>query len=180
MPIHLAITRRVRPGCEAEFERSIREFFQASFVQGGVWGAHLLAPLPGSNSRDYGILRTFASDDDRAAFYQSPAFQAWERTVRPLTEGVPHQRVLHGLEAWFGSEGAPPRWKMALLTFVGVYGITLVLTLTLAPWLSTWPLPMGHAVFTLVVVSLLTWAVMPGLARIARPWLHPVRSVASP
>lgn len=176
MPIHLAITRRVRSGCEAEFERSIREFFQASLVQGGVRGVHLLAPLPGSGSRDYGILRTFASEGDRAAFYQSPAFQAWERTVQPLTEGIPHQRELHGLEAWFRSDRGPPRWKMALLTFVGVYGITLLLTFTLGPWLRAWPLPVAHAVFNLMVVSLLTWAVMPGLSWIARSWLQPMHS----
>jgi antibiotic biosynthesis monooxygenase (ABM) superfamily enzyme len=26
MPIHVAITRRVRPGCEAEFQQALREF----------------------------------------------------------------------------------------------------------------------------------------------------------
>ena len=31
MPIHIAITRQVRPGCEAEFQQALREFFQTSF-----------------------------------------------------------------------------------------------------------------------------------------------------
>jgi antibiotic biosynthesis monooxygenase (ABM) superfamily enzyme len=39
MPIHIAITRRARPGCEAEFQVALREFFQASFGHGGVRGA---------------------------------------------------------------------------------------------------------------------------------------------
>lgn len=173
MPIHLAITRRVRPGCEAEFERAIREFFHSSFVSDGVLGAHLLSPLPGTGSREYGILRTFASEGDRAAFYQSPAFQAWERKVGLLTEGHPRYRELHGLEAWFGqSDTPPPRWKMALTTFVGVYTVTLPLSLTLGPWLQTWPLPLANAAFNLAVVPLLTWAVMPALTRVVRPWLH--------
>ena len=42
MPIHIAITRRVRPGCEAEFQAALREFFQASFAHGGVLGASML------------------------------------------------------------------------------------------------------------------------------------------
>src|SRR6266478_5206866 len=37
MPIHVAITRRVRAGCEAEFQQALREFFQTSFGHGGVW-----------------------------------------------------------------------------------------------------------------------------------------------
>src|SRR5213592_1062473 len=77
MPIHIAITRRVRPGCEAEFQAALREFFQSSFGQGGVLGAHMLTPLPGSDSRDYGILRTFASEMERDTFYESPTFKAW-------------------------------------------------------------------------------------------------------
>jgi len=173
VPIHLAITRRVRPGCEAEFERAIRDFFQASLVQSGVLGVHLLSPLPGTGSREYGILRTFASEGDRAAFYQSPAFQAWERKVGPLTDGFPRYRELHGLEAWFRAGTLPPpRWKMAVVTYAGVYAITLVLTRILGPVLQAWPLPLANAVFNLAVVLLLTWAVMPGLTFLVRPWLH--------
>lgn len=177
MPIHLAITRRVRPGCEAEFERAVRDFFHASFAHGGVMGAHLLSPLPGSGSQEYGILRSFASEGDRAEFYQSPAFQAWESKVRLMTEGYPRYRELHGLEAWFGSDGIPPpRWKMALLTFVGVYAITLLLMLTLSPLLKGWPLPLANAAFNGAVVPLLTWVIMPTLTRAARSWLHATRS----
>ena len=47
MPIHIAITRRVRAGCEAEFQSALREFFQTSFGHAGVLGAHLLVPPAG-------------------------------------------------------------------------------------------------------------------------------------
>lgn len=173
MPIHLAITRRVRPGCEREFEAAIREFFRSSLAHSGVLGVHLLSPLPGTTSRDYGILRTFASECDRAAFYQSPAFLAWERKVSSMTDGYPRYRELHGLEAWFGSSATPPpRWKMALVTFAGVYVVTLPLSFAIGPLIKSWPLPLANAAFNLAVVALLTWAVMPALTRAARPWLH--------
>ena len=68
MPIHIAITRRVRPGCEAEFEAALREFFQTSFGHGGVLGASMLTPPPGSESREFGILRTFRNEAERDAF----------------------------------------------------------------------------------------------------------------
>jgi len=42
MPIHVAITRRVKLGCKAEFQLALREFLQASFNRGGVLGEVLL------------------------------------------------------------------------------------------------------------------------------------------
>jgi antibiotic biosynthesis monooxygenase (ABM) superfamily enzyme len=173
MPIHLAITRRIRNGCEAEFEQAVREFLASSLAQQGVLAVHLLSPPPGSESREYGILRSFASEGDRAAFYQSSAFQAWERKVRPMTDGFPRLRELHGLEAWFrGAEVPPPRWKMATLTFLGVYTTTLPLTFAFGPHLRLWPLPVGNAAFNLMVVPLLTWAVMPTITRVFNGWLR--------
>ena len=174
MPVHVAITRRVRPGCEAEFQQALRKFFQASFAEGGVWGANMLTPPPGSNSREFGILRTFADEHERDAFYASPMFKAWEERARTLTEGEPEYRELHGLEAWFRSPGnPPPRWKMAVATFLGVLPVAMILNLTLGPTIKSWPFILRNAVFNASVVALLTWVVMPLITRALRAWLHP-------
>ncbi|MDS4042875.1 MAG: antibiotic biosynthesis monooxygenase [Candidatus Competibacter sp.] len=174
MPIHVAITRHVRPGCEAEFQRGLREFFQASFSHGGVWGALMLTPPPGSGSREYGILRTFANAKERDAFYASPLFEAWDERARALTEGAPEYRQLHGLEAWFRApNGPPPRWKMAIATFLGVFPVATGLSLTLGPAIKNWHFILANAVFNACVVALLTWVVMPLLTRVLHAWLHP-------
>jgi uncharacterized protein len=175
MPIHLAITRRVRAGCEAEFQQALREFLQTSFAHGGVLGASMLTPLPGSDNREYGILRTFANEAERAAFYDSPLFKAWEERARRLTEGEPVSRQLHGLEAWFRSPShpPPPRWKMAVATFLGVFPVAMVLNLALGPVIRSWPFVLGNAAFNLCVVAILTWVVMPLVTRLLRRWLHP-------
>lgn len=174
MPIHMAITRRVRPGCEAEFQQALREFFQASFAHGGVWGASMLTPPPGSDSREFGILRTFADEAERDAFYASPLFQAWEARARTLTEGEPEYRQLQGLEAWFRSPGnPPPRWKMAVATLLGVYPTSLLLSLTLGEALHGWPVAAKSLLIGAAMVALLTWVVMPFVTRILHHWLHP-------
>jgi antibiotic biosynthesis monooxygenase (ABM) superfamily enzyme len=173
MPIHVAITRRVRPGCEAEFQQALREFFQTSFAHNGVWGANMLTPPPGSDSREFGILRTFADATERDAFYESPMFKAWDARARTLTEGEPVYRQLHGLEAWFRSPNSPPpRWKMAVATFVGVFPVAMLLNLTLGPIFGRWPFIPRNAVFNVCVVALLTWLVMPIITRILHGWLH--------
>jgi antibiotic biosynthesis monooxygenase (ABM) superfamily enzyme len=173
MPIHIAITRTVRAGCEAEFQAALREFFQSSFAHGGVLGASLLTPLPGSDSREYGILRTFASETERAAFYASPTFKAWEERARTLTEGEPEYRELHGLEAWFrSSNNPPPRWKMAVATLLGVYPTSLFLSLALGEFVHTWPLVVRSFAIAASMVALLTWVVMPNVTKLLHKWLH--------
>jgi uncharacterized protein len=172
MPIHVAITRNVRTGCEAEFQQALREFFQTSFAHGGVLGASMLIPASSSASREYGILRTFANEKERDAFYASPRFKAWEERARTLTEGDPVYRQLHGLEAWFRSPNPPPRWKMAVATFLGVFPVAMILNLTLGPTIGSWPFILRNAVFNACVVALLTWVVMPLVIRLLRGWLH--------
>lgn len=67
-PIHVATTRTVKPGCEESFERAILTFFADSQRDTNTLGAQLLRPLPGSKSRTYGILRSFAGEQDHEAF----------------------------------------------------------------------------------------------------------------
>src|SRR5262245_25418740 len=110
MPIHVAITRHVRPGCEDEFQKALREFFQESFDFSGVLGVTMIVPAPNSKSREYGVLRTFANERERDKFYASPIFKAWEAKSAPLTESNSRShRTLHGLEAWFRLPHAPHR-----------------------------------------------------------------------
>jgi antibiotic biosynthesis monooxygenase (ABM) superfamily enzyme len=173
-PIHVAITRRIKPGREAEFQEALREFLQNSFAQAGVHGANMLVPPPGSSSREFGILRTFADDRERDAFYQSPMFKAWEERVKPLTEGNPVHRQLTGLEAWFRDpQGPPPQWKMAVATYLGVVPVIMALALTLGPLIRSWNFVLNNIVFNAFVVALLTWVVMPVITRALHGWLQP-------
>lgn len=174
MSIHVAITRRVRAGCEAEFQQALREFFQASFAHSGVMGASLLVPPPGSDTREYGILRSFRDEAERDAFYDSPMFREWNERARTMTEGEPVYRRLDGLEAWFRSPGPPPpRWKMALLTWIAVWPVSMVVPALLAPLVGQLlPTFLFAGAVAAGIVIVLTWGAMPLLVRIARPWLH--------
>jgi antibiotic biosynthesis monooxygenase (ABM) superfamily enzyme len=180
MSINVAITRRVRAGREAEFQQELRQFFQNSFDEGSVLGASMIVPAPGDTSREFGILRSFANEAERDAFYASPLFKAWDEKARALTEGEAVRRELHGLEAWFrSSQNPPPRWKMAVATFVGVYPTSLLLGETLGPSVHHLPLLLRAVVMATTMVALLTWVVMPLVTRLLHRWLHP-KTHASP
>jgi antibiotic biosynthesis monooxygenase (ABM) superfamily enzyme len=174
-PLHVAVTRRIKPGCEAEFQQALKEFFQTSFAHLGVQGASMLVPPPGSSSHEYGILRTFASARERDDFYASPMFRSWEEKVKPLTEGEPVRRQLNGLEAWFRSpQNPPPRWKMALLTWVAVWPVSMAVPAALYPLMGQ---RMPNVLFAGAVaggiVLVLTWVAMPILVTLAKEWLSP-------
>jgi hypothetical protein len=97
-PIHVAITRRVKPGCEEEFAERLRAFVERSLAAPGALAVYCLSPAPGGT--DYGILRSFASAEAKHAFYASALYQEWLEEVAPLVEGAPQIRDLHGLEAF--------------------------------------------------------------------------------
>ncbi|MBR0566047.1 antibiotic biosynthesis monooxygenase [Azoarcus sp. L1K30] len=176
MTVSVAITRRVRPGLEAQFEEELRQFLQTSFAHGGVLGASLLITPAGSGSREFGILRTFRDEKERDAFYASPLFAAWDERARDMTEDEPEYRALDGMEAWFREPGRPPpRWKMALLTWLAVWPVSFIVPAALFPLLGT-HLPgfLFAGCVAAGIVVILTWGAMPLLVRLARPWLQAV------
>lgn len=174
-PITASITRTVKPGCEAAFERALHEFVQRSFTLPGQMGVHIMRPAPGSASREYGIIRKFASRDALAAFRTSPEYLEWNQTALDLTEGSGRAEELCGLESWFTPPSAAlrplPKWKMAVATFLAVFPVAMILNLTLGPVIRSWPFILSNAVFNACVVALLTWVVMPLVTRLLHPWL---------
>jgi uncharacterized protein len=173
-PIHVAITRRIKPGCEQEFQTALKEFFARSLAESGVHGAAMLVPPPGSSSSEYGIIRSFASAAERDAFYTSPLYLEWRNRIAPISESDPQIRQLHGLEAFFrqGNPSPPPRWKMAIATYLGVVPVIMTLALTLGPLIRSWNFVLNNLVFNACVVALLTWVVMPLITRALQRWLQ--------
>ena len=177
-PVTVAVIRVLKPGCEEAFERAIHDFVQRSIHLPGQLGVHILRPAPGSGSREYGILRRFASAEARDEFYRLPLFNEWKQEVAGLVEGEPRYEHLSGLETWFTLPGQraivpPPRWKMAIMTLLGVYPASLLLGVTVGNWIGGWPMPVSALIIGALMVILLTWVLMPLLARLFKPWLYP-------
>lgn len=183
-PVTIIVHRRVLPNREGEFEAAMREFIEFALAASGNLGIHVLRPSA-KGARDYTVVNRFASAATRRAFKESAAYRAWMRRLRALTEAEPHIEERGGLAGWFTlperpETRPPPRIKMAIVTFLGVYPLT-----SLLPPLGQKLLPMAHpllvnAVVTAAIVGALTWIVMPVLVRIFRPWLFGPRDRTSP
>ena len=179
-PVTVQVIRVVRPGSEAAFEAALHEFIGRSLASEDQHGVHVLRPAPGTGSREYSILRRFANVQARDDFYNSEVFARWQETVAPLVEGEPRHETLCGLETWFALPGTaaiipPPRWKMAAVTLLAVFPLSLVLQRTVVPAIKSWP-PLLHTLtISACMVAMLTWVVMPNLTRLLHKWLHPIR-----
>lgn len=65
-----------------------------------------------------------------------------------------------------------PRWKMAILTWIGVCVTVGVLGFLIGPWTANWSWFTNLLFFNAAVVLLLTWLVMPVLIWFAEAWLQ--------
>lgn len=173
--IHIAITRRVKPGCEEAFEERLKQFAHESLTVPGTTGVQLITPQSESGPREFGILRSFKDTIAKDAFYQSDVFSRWTSDIESMVEGDSIRRELHGLEAWFNQSDLPrpQRWKMAIATLLGVYPTSLLLGTFAAPMLHGMPKALASLVIAICMVISLTWLVMPIVTRILHRWLHP-------
>lgn len=172
--IHVAITRTVRPGHEQEFERRLAEMFREAERDPGVEGAYLLRPVD-AGSRQYGIVRTFTDQAARERFYASELYRRWNEMLAPIVEGPPRIRDIHGLEGFFvsPSAGAPPAWKMAVVTWIGVNPAVYVSSRLVPGLFGELPPLATLLLVNACVVASLTWVLMPLLTRALGRWLRP-------
>ena len=176
-PVTVLYSRRVKPGREADFEAWARGIVAAARQFPGHLGASVL-DAPGS--REYHILFTFADRRSLRAWLVSDERRRWLVRVGELLEADRGLQQLTGLETWFKLPGSnvptmtpPPRWKMWLVSLVAVYPLVLAFQVLVVPRMARLPLPLRALVFPLVLLTLMTFVVMPMVTRALRRWLGP-------
>jgi antibiotic biosynthesis monooxygenase (ABM) superfamily enzyme len=177
-PVTALVRRRIKPGQEAEFEALMQQFIAFVLQQPGHLGINILRGSP--ETREYTVLDRFATEDDRRRFTGSLEYQEWMQRLGAVSSDCPEVQELGGLAFWFDLPHRPPRRppkvKMAVLTLLGVYPLSMwypkLLNVAMpdaAPWLR------GLAIAALIVVTL-TWIVMPAFTRLFESWLFPKES----
>jgi antibiotic biosynthesis monooxygenase (ABM) superfamily enzyme len=62
---------------------------------------------------------------------------------------------------------------MAVATLLGVYPVSLLIGVVLSSTLRKLPLGLNLLVVSTLIVSMLTWVVMPFVTRLLHGWLNP-------
>lgn len=176
-PVTVLYSRRVKPGREADFEAWAHGIVAAARQFPGHLGASVL-DAPGS--REYHILFSFADRRSLRTWLDSDERRRWLARVGDLLEADRGLQQLTGLETWFQLPGSnvptmkpPPRWKMWLVSLVAVYPLVLAFQVLVVPRMVGLPLPLRALLFPLVLLTLMTFVVMPVVTRVLRRWLVP-------
>jgi antibiotic biosynthesis monooxygenase (ABM) superfamily enzyme len=174
--VTVTIARRVAPGREAEFEEWAAELTRASASFDGFLGWGLLRPV--SVGQDWHVVFRFDTAEHLGAWEASEARAKILHAGEDLMRTTAVHRVT-GLETWFELPGrtapAPPRWKMFAVSASAIYLLNVLLNLLLGGVVGSWPLALRLAPLSAAVTALMTWVVMPRLARLLQGWLFAPR-----
>jgi uncharacterized protein len=73
---------------------------------------------------------------------------------------------------------APPRYKLALVSWTGAYGVITLILWPLGPTMAGWPLVLRTLLISALMVTALTWIVLPAFTRLFRRGFWPRRQTS--
>jgi antibiotic biosynthesis monooxygenase (ABM) superfamily enzyme len=172
--VTLVVNSKIRPGCEKDYEEWLGRFLILERKVPGYLGTTTIIET-GTNSTARHVIHRFRDN---------VSLEAWENSedLRKLREEAnkyctPYPQKATGLETWFAIPDMkaivpPPKWKMAIVTFIGAYCISSLASSILRPFLGLEPLLFNLFMTTTLVIGL-TYFAMPLLSRLLRRWLYP-------
>jgi uncharacterized protein len=171
-PLMEVVTWRVRDGRQSESEAWGHDIAAAALGFPGHQGVNVI--LPGGAERECMIIVRFDTREHLRAWHESDVRRDMLKKAEPLRDGAPSSRVQTGLEFWCAPTEAPtspPRWKMALVTVVGVWPASMLVSWLLNSLAGGLPFYLRSLLVAVGIVALLTWVIMPMLSRLFRFWL---------
>ncbi|MCM2339728.1 antibiotic biosynthesis monooxygenase [Rhodoferax sp.] len=177
--VTVLISRQVKSGCEAEFERVMNQIMAVTETFKGHLGAQMIRPGDEQGVYDslYHIVLAFDSEPNLKVWQNSPARSLGLAAAAPFIKGQELVRQVSGLGLWFQPPTGtklipPPRWKVAVVTWLGIFPTVYLLFFVLGDLLAPLPQLIRLMFLTVLVVGLMTWVVAPQLTRLFKPWLY--------
>lgn len=175
----VVLSRRIKAGKEAEFQAWIEGFDALMATHPGHRSGQVVPPVSGAQD-EWVFVYTFDSPQSLKSWLESEDRLRWLAQGEHLVASQGPAQLISGLEQLFGLlppdvAPPPPVWKVACSVMIGLFPISLLNALFLAPLLKPLPLILRTLTGTVLIVILMTWVVMPGVTRLLKPWLYPRR-----
>lgn len=171
------ISHTVRPGREQGYEEWLHGIAAVAQKFRGHLGVNVIRPWNHAHPEYVAILK-FDQYNNLKTWLESDIRQEWLARLQPLIEKPEAVQTLTGLETWFTLpnrlEVPPPRYKMVLVTWLGVFLTLPIPNHLLAPLLSGLPTLLQQLISTGFSVVLLTYLIMPHLTQLFCKWLYPL------
>ncbi|GAA1856407.1 antibiotic biosynthesis monooxygenase [Microbacterium koreense] len=196
-PITVAIERRIDPSAAAEAMDWMHTGTELAGGFDGFLGSGWVRSGEGSDL--WYMLYRFRDITTLESWEQSPERSSWLAAGRGFAHEVRSERRT-GIEGWFdaprathvepsGSRptddtatgpvqqpvpAAPPRWKQAVTIWLGFFPTNLLASWLLGyvPGFDEWPLVGRILLTTVLLTPLMTYAILPFVTRMLRPWLQ--------
>ena len=173
--VTVVVNRKIKPGCEKDYDEWLRRFLMLERKVPGYLGTTTIMETSSDSAAVRHMIHRFR---DKASL------EAWENSeeLHKLIKEVDNYSMLYlqkatGLETWFSLPDLkgivpPPKWKMAIVSFIGAYCISSVAIYVLSFFLGQQRLLINLFMNIILVIGL-TYFAMPLLSRLLRRWLYP-------
>jgi antibiotic biosynthesis monooxygenase (ABM) superfamily enzyme len=177
--VTIVVSRKIKPGCVKDYDEWLRRFLMLGRKVPGYVGTTTIMEGSTDSAAIRHIIHRFR---DRASL------DVWENSeeLRKLIEevnnySIPYLQKATGLETWFTIPDSkaivpPPKWKMAIVAFIGAYCISSVALYILGFFLGQQQPLLINLFMNIILVIGLTYFAMPLLSRLLRRWLYPKTS----
>ena len=176
--VTVIVSRKVKLGREKEFEKWAAGISKEAQKFEGYLGIKNIQPSKNTNFNSVVIIK-FDRYKNLKKWEDSPIRANWIKKSASFTEGDVHVQKLTGLEYWFTLpktplQTPPPRYKMAIVTFLALFPTINFVNLILKPLPDIFQGMVYLAISVIVSVILMTYVIMPLMIRLFKPWLFKV------
>lgn len=168
------VHRRTNSGQERQYENLIREMLAACSRTPGYLFSTVIPPRV--DGEEFHIVQCFSTQAALDAWASSKESAEWHKRLREVSDHDPEYRVFKTPDLWFSATGLqgekqPARWRMAVLTWLGIFPTASLAVAILFPLLGDVPYIPRMMIVTALVVFAMYWFIMPRLLRWLGWWV---------
>jgi len=176
-PVTLVVTRDVKPKSAAEYEQWVGEVAKAARAVDENLSITAIRPT-GPRNNEYVTVLHFSSHEKLDEWERSDERKDLKRRARRMQSGKAFFSEVTGFEYWFSLPKVaaikpPRRYKMAIVTVIGLYMLSILYFYTLTEWLEPLPDHLEIIIKIIFLVLIMTYLIMPLLSRLFARWLYP-------
>lgn len=185
LPVTVIVSRRPRPGREAELVTWAENISAAAATFDGHLGRAIYPPQAPDRD-ELVVVFSFDTAEHLGAWESSDERRQWLERARPLVASARYGHELTGFESIFSpSVGAttspPPRWKTGSVIALALLPLSLLLNylvMPVVPATGTWAVDVliRVTISVAIIVPYMVYFAMPRLTKLLRNWLHPAAS----
>jgi uncharacterized protein len=171
----VVVSRSVFPGFEKEYDTWVKQISDAARESPGNTGVTVLLPEQKTGGLHHVIFH-FADEKSMHIWETSYVRQKLSHEADAFSKR--NRQVQTGLETWFSIPecpelDTPPHWKMAIVSFIAVFLVSCGVIAIIDTFWTKHNFFVFNAVVGAILVSILTWVVMPLFSRyVFRKWLY--------